>query len=402
MEAAIELLEPASPRYADLADDPAVIRLDGQLARAYFLHDEHQRAAEVADRVLAAAEGADLIDIVSDTLITKGSAFMYLRRYREGIGLIQVGKDLAERHGLLRIVQRALNNLASFSGDEDPRLALSAAREGLALAKRIGIRPFQILDNAASAALRTGDWDWAIGELTERALVETDPLARGVVLSDLCTFRAIRGEATGDLLAEMKTLLAGEPETGIDSTGLHWARGVDALVAHRYGEARKHFHDAASAYISAGGEAHLYASRAALWGGDAPGALDELAQVEATQRRGRAFDVDRAVIRAGIAALEGRSDEALTAYREALRTWRDLGCVWDEALCAIDMAVLLDPALAEVRAAGATAREILVGLKAKPLIEKLEDALAKAPDTSRGAVRETAPQAGLETGARAG
>ena len=403
MEAAIELLEPASERYADLAGDKAVIRLDGQLARAYFLHDEHQRAAEIADRVLAAAEQGDLVAIVSDTLITKGSAFMYLRRYREGLGLIQVGKDLAERHGMLPIVQRGLNNLASFSSDEDPRLALSAAREGVALAKRLGIRPFQILDNAASASLRTGDWDWAIGELTERAAVETDMVARSVILSDLLAFLSLRGQPTADLLAELKALLAGEPEKGLTSTGLHWARGMDALMAGRYGEARTHFHDVGSAFKSAGGEAYLFAARAAIWGGDAPGALADLGQVEATQRRGRAFDTDRLVMRAGVAALEGRSDEALTAYREGLRTWRDLGCVWDEALCAIDMAVLLDPAVPEVRAAGAAARENLVRLKAKPLIEKLDEALAKAPLMPGGApVREAVPQAGVETGARAG
>jgi class 3 adenylate cyclase/tetratricopeptide (TPR) repeat protein len=401
MDAAIELLEPASGRYADLAGEASVIRLDGQLARAYFLHDEHQRAAEVADRVLAAAEQADLIDIVSDTLVTKGSAFMYLRRYREGLGLIQVGKDLAERSGRLTIVQRALNNLASFLGDEDPRRALAAAREGLALSKRLGIRPFQILDNAAGTALRSGDWDWALGELDERLSVETDSLARGVVLTDIHAYVAFRGEPTADLLAELKALLAGEPETGINSTGLHWARGVQALVSGRYGEARTHFQRVATAFVAASGDAHMLGARAALWGADAPGALADLAQVEATQRRGRAFDTDRSVIRAGIAALEGRGEEALAAYREALRTWRDLGCVWDEALCAIDMAILLDPAQPEVRTAGAAAREILVGLKAKPFIEKLDEALAKAPAVP-GAVRGAVPQAGVETGARAG
>src|SRR5439155_18928590 len=133
MDAAVALLEPASARFADLAGDPGLVRLDGQLARAYFLSDEFARSAEVADRVLGAAEQADLIDILSDTLITKGSAYEYLHRYREGIGLIKMGKELAEQHDLLPIVQRALNNLASFSADQDPRVALSAARVGMAI-----------------------------------------------------------------------------------------------------------------------------------------------------------------------------------------------------------------------------------------------------------------------------
>jgi hypothetical protein len=66
--------------------------------------------------------------------------------------------------------------------------------------------------------------------------------------------------------------------------------------------------------------------------------------------------------------LEGRPADALPLYREALRCWRDLGLAWDEALCAIDMATLLDPADPEVRAAAEAAREILVRLEAAPFI----------------------------------
>jgi hypothetical protein len=59
-----------------------------------------------------------------------------------------------------------------------------------------------------------------------------------------------------------------------------------------------------------------------------------------------------------------------------LRAWRDLGCAWDEALAAIDMAMLLDPAEPEVRAAAERARDILVGLRARPFLERLEAAMA--------------------------
>jgi class 3 adenylate cyclase/tetratricopeptide (TPR) repeat protein len=377
MEAAIELLEPASTRYADLADDPAVIRLDGQLARAYFLHDEHQRSAEVADRVLAAAELADLIDILGDTLITKGSALRYLRRYREGLGLIQLGKDLAERYGLLTIVQRALNNLASFLLDEDPRLALESAREGIALAKRLGIRPFQVLDNASTAALEVGEWDWALGELEDRRSVESDPVARSVVVSDLQTILSLRGEPVADELAELESITEGEPDESLKATAMHWGRGTDAFATGRYAEARTHFHKVAVSYPAAAGDVYPLAARAALWAADAAGAASDLARIDQTVRRGRAFDNDKGVLRAGIAALEGRGEEALAGYREALRTWRDLGCVWDEALCSIDMAVLLDPSLPEVRTAADSAREILTRLGARPFIEKLDAALTR-------------------------
>ena len=94
----------------------------------------------------------------------------------------------------------------------------------------------------------------------------------------------------------------------------------------------------------------------------------------------------------GIAALEGRPADALPLYREALRAWRDLGLAWDEALCGLDMALLLDPADPEVRAAAEAAREILVRLEAAPFIARLDAALARSSDRAgHSAAPEMAP-----------
>ena len=89
-------------------------------------------------------------------------------------------------------------------------------------------------------------------------------------------------------------------------------------------------------------------------------------------------------MRAGVAALDGRSDEALALYREALRDWRDLGLAWDEALCGLDMALLLDPADPEVRAAADASRGILVRLGAAPFVARLDRALARAAVSAGG------------------
>jgi len=61
-------------------------------------------------------------------------------------------------------------------------------------------------------------------------------------------------------------------------------------------------------------------------------------------------------------------------YGEALQGWRDLGLAWDEALCGLDMALLLDPGEPDVRAAAEAAREILVRLEAAPLVARLDAA----------------------------
>jgi len=49
------------------------IALDGQLAGAWSIRDDHRRAIEAADRFHQAAEGLDLIGVVSDTLVTKSA-----------------------------------------------------------------------------------------------------------------------------------------------------------------------------------------------------------------------------------------------------------------------------------------------------------------------------------------
>lgn len=72
-------------------------------------------------------------------------------------------------------------------------------------------------------------------------------------------------------------------------------------------------------------------------------------------------------------------------YRTALRSWRDLGLPFDEALTAVDMATLLDPADAEVRAAAESARETLGRLGARPFLTRLEAALARTEPVEQAA-----------------
>ena len=108
------------------------------------------------------------------------------------------------------------------------------------------------------------------------------------------------------------------------------------------------------------------AGRAAVWNrsaADWPAALQAL---DATGVHRPALEASRMTLRAGLTALEGRPSDALSLYRESLGAWRGLGLVWDEALCGIDMATVLDPSSAEVRAAADQTREILVRLGARP------------------------------------
>jgi hypothetical protein len=120
------------------------------------------------------------------------------------------------------------------------------------------------------------------------------------------------------------------------------------------------------------------AARAALLARDAESAAADLAELALTGVHGTWTEACRTSIRAGIAGLDGRRDEALGLYRGALRTLREAGLPLDEALTSIEMATLLDPADPEVRAALAGGREILTRLAAAPFIAQLDAAVARS------------------------
>ena len=95
------VLEPAVAEFADLGDDPALVALHSQLARACYFAGDSRRAVEMADRALEVAEHEELVPLLADTLITKGTGLADLGRIQEGIGVIETGERLARSAGLV-------------------------------------------------------------------------------------------------------------------------------------------------------------------------------------------------------------------------------------------------------------------------------------------------------------
>jgi hypothetical protein len=273
--------------------------------------------------------------------------------------------------------------------DVDPRAALEAAREGIELGRRLGERMFQIVDLAVTGAVRIGEWDWAAAELEPLLGEEIDPAIRAVMISDMIGLRACRGEPTDRLLADIDALPAPDGDVVKRATAA-WSRGWIAFVDGRFDVARREFLRFAEVFSSGSVEGSLAAARSDLLARAPELAREDLARAEDSPRRGRAIDAERATIRAGIAALEGRASEALAGYREVLAVWRDLGLVWDEALCAIEMASLLDPSEPEVASAAEAARRTLARLGAKPFLARLDSATTrlKRADAADGAADE--------------
>ncbi|HEY8869717.1 MAG TPA: adenylate/guanylate cyclase domain-containing protein [Candidatus Limnocylindrales bacterium] len=369
------LLEAARAEFADLEAAPAGAAIGGQLARAAYLNGNVRRAIEIADPVLETAEHLDLGPIVADTLITKGSALAQLGRMTEGLALLRAGQDLAERHGLSEAVSRAMSNRAWYEVYQDPRSVLEMVRLGMVVAHRSGVRNPVIIGNGAYAALRIGEWTWAVTALEGELAEDLEPPDRSELLVWLTWFRALVGNQTDDLVAEILRLNAGATDIYRRLAGI-WARAPIAFVAGRFREAHDDWRAAMDEF---GSPADLpLPARAALWARDADLAREDLAAFDAAGVHGPPLEADRATIRAGIAALEGRSSDALGLYREALRAWRDLGMAWDEAQTGLDMATFLDPSEPEVRAAADAAREIFARLGARPFLERLDAAVGRA------------------------
>jgi len=377
-EASLPLLEAAVAESADLAAEPDVVALRGELARAYYMSGDNRRAAEVADAVLEVAEHANLVSIVAYTLVTRGSALGNLGRVHEALGVIDAGQKLAEAHGLSASVLRALINRSNY--ELDLRQSLEMARAAIALARRLGQRRMATIafGNSVESAMRTGQWEWVSAEAEGMVGDELDPIDRAQLVGSVLQLRAFRGNDASPLLKEHEQLLANQ--AGYQAAvALADSRGVIALAAGDPGHAFSEFMFQAQADALNAPYALPLAGRAALWCRDVEGARQALQLLDAGGFHRPHLEASRVTIGAGIAVLEGRPGDALGLYREALRAWRSLGLVWDEALCAIDMAMLIGPSEPDVEAAAGSARETLRRLGAQPFLARLEGAMAAAP-----------------------
>ncbi len=384
VEPAIEHLENAIQ--AGGASDEATAELWGQLARARMLHNEIERAVADADRALVAAAKVDIVPVIADALITKGTAMMNTERFREGVALLLGAHALAVANGLTRTELRAVNNLAIGLYFDTPLEALRFVRSGLEQAYRIGDRGWllQLGRLSADLSFETGDWD---GSLALLADLEQGPVPDEIAIHFVqshAAIKAVRGEP-----AEAERLLATVDEMLRRITNpfqLAYHLRTRSLAALAGGRLDRAFDLAVEA---AGESREMLQQGAAQAGFIAVCSRDPARLQRATMLfdqvgpRGTQGGAARSTLSGGGAALEGRSDEALTTFRRALGSWRDLGLPWEEALCAIGMATVLDPAEPEVRAAAESAREILTRLRAKPFLERLEAALVDGPSRPR-------------------
>lgn len=138
------------------------------------------------------------------------------------------------------------------------------------------------------------------------------------------------------------------------------------------------FRHEASVSIGNAPTSYALAGRASLLARDIEGAAADLAAFIAAGMHGPYVEARERELRAGVAALDGRSADALALYADTFRRFRDLGVEFDAAFTTIEIATLPDPALPAVVAAGEVARETLTRLRARPFLARLDATLSRS------------------------
>ncbi len=366
--------------------------LVAELARAYMRSGRDAESIAAADRALALAERFELFEPLAESLDTKGTSLTSTGRLQEGLALLRGALAISETRGLVRSELRARQNLW-FSDIDDPIRAIEFLRPGLEKARRLGLHEwtFELTFVISLACTRMGvEWAWVEARLSE--------LEEEGLLSDI---DRLLDEMLRAFLAAMRS----DPDRHVETL-----RGFEATpAAHDDQQIRLNI-EIATAWVllCAGRPAEAFAQAAlvsrsdfgvtwqvwgaavgipaAAWAGD----LDGLTHCEASLdgATGRWAFALRAEIGAARAALAGDLTAATARYLDVFDRFRDLGTALLFATSVISACRMLGP-IPEFAASIAEAREILMELRAAPLLGHLEAALD--PDASHAVESEAEP-----------
>jgi tetratricopeptide (TPR) repeat protein len=354
----IKLLEPLAAQIGE--DRPAGAFALAELARAYMLSSRRPEAVAMADRALAAVGQTRQGRVVVEALTTRGSALG--QRPQETEALLRGAIAIADREGLVEPGLRARNNLASAIEYDVPwSEARAILVDGADAARRVGLAGWlaQLLDFRALSDTVAGDWDGAEAALREVETLHMDPVQTSLTQGVWAVLAAYRGDADA-VVAHMAAVerTASDFDTAPQVSEI---QNIRSEVLYASG-------DPAGAVAPALRSADLgpdfadavnLAALAVAGLGDRAGMADLLARSAAFApvRASRAVE---AHIRAALAALDGRWDEALVAYQDALRIFREMEWGLDVARIGLEFDAFMGSVSEEARSAGADGEAFFV------------------------------------------
>ena len=364
---------------ADSSESLVRARLADAISSVLCLSAEVKRSLEWSEVALGLAEELDDSALLANAIGSRSLSLFTMGRHREAVILARGMAAIADEAGALYEQALARTGLSLFMLPDTPRAMVVTANEAVELARRGGVRGVEIrnLLNIAETSLYLGLWNEsrsAIEELKQRELVEWD-------LEGLKGLEAILAAMSGDFDLAQELLAQGLKEVDVQgglganqlasettrlTTVAYTALASDDLVS-----ALRHASHAIeldpmgiNSFL-----AFNIASRAALW----LGRTDELRDLlGATARlRGRYVAALRRTTEAGLAALEGRTDESAEIYRDAFEQWRNVDSVLDLALSELDLVLVLGTDNTDSSVAK-EARDIFVQIGANAMIDRLD------------------------------
>ena len=375
-EEANKLLADAAAEFANLTDDPSLLRIRSQQARGLGFVNEIEAALRVADEVLAQAEPRDDLSIIADTLITRGTLLAGSLRWREGLALLDLARKIAEENGFSNSIMRSINNGLSTRLLLDPKGSFEGIADAMAIARRLGQSGWLSTFPGVYGfgALRTGDWDLGVAELERAVAEQADPRARGILVNNLANLRAGRGEPTAELISELEALVALSKTTQFESYLLE-SRGWVELCDGRFEAAARTWRELVDLDPYGSNTTFMWLGRIALWRGDADSAAQIAEELWRFVPHGGACQLDYDVLRAAVKGLRGDRVGAASDYRAAIEGYRSLRLPLDEALLAIDMAYVLGSTDTLSLEIATRARIVFNQIRAKPFLEFLDIAI---------------------------
>ena len=398
---AVALLESAAQRNEQGAPATRAALLSN-LSRAYMRAGRPADSVAAADRALDIAEHQHLDRIVAETLNNKGASMSNLGRQVEGLGLLRAAVAHAHDRGFVAAEIRALQNLSASLDDDFPE-ALAILSTAVEIARRVGNRT--LANWAAVSRLITlifmlEQWDSAVDEVGEM-LRDSQTRATSTPLDDIRILLVqglllhARGESTDSVLATMESVASGTSDA-FAITAVEYLRGERAITLGDYDTARRTFEEGAPD-LNIGDAMLARAARAALWGGDRNAASEAADRLDAHPSSTRVTAAARLAARAGIAALDGRTEEAIAGYRDALANYQSTGDDLDRALTGLDFVMMVGPEEGAARAAAEESRVLFQRAGARGWLDQLDLAMARPRGQKAGG---SVPH-GVPSGARA-
>jgi tetratricopeptide (TPR) repeat protein len=378
-EQGLERLETAFAAVSGDEPDADVAELASRLAQSYLFSGDADRAVEPLELALSVSEALLLPETLSRALGLKAMLARARGRPQEERAYLKHALEYAVEHDLPIGTATALGNLsdAFFNGDRYAE-ALEALAEGLAIARRMGLRRGELygLSETSYALSMAGRWQEAISTYEQ---IPSDRLGVGgqlaSVLTGIVEIFVHRGQLPDahELFAAFAHL-----EGSIDVQDRSFFSAARAVLGYAEGRYAEAVEDGVAAVESAGvqGTGNQAVKQGFVWAVEAALALSDHARVEKLLSfvEGLPPGLRPPFLAAHVQRFRARMSDDETGFKAAASAFREYDFPFWLAVARLEHTEWLarHGRSAEAEPLLAEAREIFDRLEATPWIERLE------------------------------